>query len=205
MHAEILSGNQQALFGLIDPFRRSFYLAGGTATAMYIGHRRAPDFDLFTYDRLNRPKIRVELMQSPYELHIILNDAEMLCCKIHDVNINFINYPYPVKHPRRWSSIMSMPTLLTLAAMKAFALEPKSKWEDYVDLYFILTQFYSIAEITAEAHKLFSFQFSEKRFRELLAFHKYIDYSREVEYMIPNPPTPDEVRNTLIEKATAIF
>jgi hypothetical protein len=205
MHAEILSGNQQALFGLIDQFRRPFYLAGGTATAMYIGHRRAPDFDFYSYDRLDRAKIRVRLMQSPYELHVLLNDAELFRCEIHDVNINFINYPYPVKNLKNWSNIVSMPSLLSLAAMKAFDLEPKSKWEDYVDLYFILTKCYSIAEITAAANKIYPYQFFEKRFRELLAFHKDIDYSREVEYMMPNPPTPDEIRNTLIEKATAIF
>jgi hypothetical protein len=205
MHAEILSGKQQALFGLIDQYRRLFYLAGGTAIAMHIGHRRSEDFDLFTYARLDRAKIRTGLMQCPYELHVILNDAEQFRCEVHDVNINFINYPYPVEHLKNWSNILSIPSLLTLAAMKAFALERHSKWEDYVDLYFIITQFYSIKAITNEAKKIFTLQFSEKLFREQLAFHKDIDYSKEVDYIIPNPPTSDEIRNTLIEKAMDIF
>jgi hypothetical protein len=89
--------------------------------------------------------------------------------------------------------------------MKAFALERGSKWEDYVDLYFIITRYYSIKDITTEAEKMFVSQFSERLFREQLCFHKDIDYSKEVDYLIPNPPTPDEVRNTLIEKAIAIF
>jgi hypothetical protein len=31
-----------------------------------------------------------------------------------------------------------MPTLLSLAAMKAFSLGRRAKWKDYVDLYFLL-------------------------------------------------------------------
>jgi hypothetical protein len=42
-------------------------------------------------------------------------------------------------------------------------------------------------------------------FREQLAFHKNINYSEEVEYMIPNPPSPDEIKDELIKKATDIF
>ena len=36
-----------------------------------------------------------------------------------------------------------MPDLLHLAAMKAYALGRRAKWKDYVDLYFILKDFYS--------------------------------------------------------------
>jgi hypothetical protein len=205
MHAEILSENQRALFGLIDQYKGLFYLAGGTAMALHMGHRRSADFDLYTYAHLDRVGIRTKLMEFPYELRIILNDFEQFRCEIHEVNINFINYPHRVKHPRNWSSIISMPSLLSLAAMKAFALERGSKWEDYVDLYFIITRYYSIKDITTEAEKMFVSQFSERLFREQLCFHKDIDYSKEVDYLIPNPPTPDEVRNTLIEKAIAIF
>jgi hypothetical protein len=32
---------------------------------------------------------------------------------------------------------ISLPTLLSLAAMKAFALGRRAKWKDYVDLFFI--------------------------------------------------------------------
>ena len=42
-------------------------------------------------------------------------------------------------------------------------------------------------------------------FIEQLAFHKDINYSEEVEYMIPNPPTEKEVKEELISIATDIF
>jgi hypothetical protein len=38
-----------------------------------------------------------------------------------------------------------------------------------------------------------------------LAFHKDIDYSEGIEYLILNPPSADEIKNGLIEKAIDIF
>jgi len=47
MHKEILSEKQKELLPLIRQFSREYYLAGGTAVALHIGHRRSIDFDLF--------------------------------------------------------------------------------------------------------------------------------------------------------------
>jgi len=47
MHKEILSGNQMALLPFVQKFIKEYYLAGGTAIALHIGHRRSIDFDLF--------------------------------------------------------------------------------------------------------------------------------------------------------------
>jgi hypothetical protein len=205
MHTEILSEKQLELLNSIAQYKRSFYLVGGTAIALYLGHRRSIDFDLFTYTRLNKSRIKAKLAQIPYKKHIIFDDVDQLHYNINEVKVTFFNFPYPVEHPVKWENIISMPSLLSLAAMKAFALGRRSKWKDYVDLYFLITRFFSIKEIASEAEKIFTSQFSEKLFREQLAFHKDINYSEEVEYVIPNPPTPDEIRNELIEKATDIF
>jgi len=97
-----------------------------------------------------------------------------------------------------------MPTLLTLAAMKAFALGRRAKWKDYVDLYFILRDSYTIPEICGEAHDIFKEQFSEKLFREQLAFHKDIDYSEVVDYL-GEPASDSDIKSFLIDKATDLF
>ena len=48
MHDDILTPEQQELLGLIRRYNSSYYLVGGTAIALQIGHRRSIDFDLFT-------------------------------------------------------------------------------------------------------------------------------------------------------------
>ena len=49
MHIEILSSEQQALLPWAKQFKREFYLVGGTAIALYIGHRKSIIFDLFVF------------------------------------------------------------------------------------------------------------------------------------------------------------
>ena len=123
--------------------------------------------------------------------------------QINNVKLTFFSFPYPVKHPVKVDSIITIPSLLSLASMKAFALGRRSKWKDYVDLYFILKDYYSIQEISEEANIIFPSQFSEKLFREQLAFHKDIDYSEPVEYLVPEI-REDEIKKFLIDKATEL-
>jgi hypothetical protein len=47
MHKEVLNKDQIDLLPLVKQYKREFYLAGGTAVALHIGHRRSVDFDLF--------------------------------------------------------------------------------------------------------------------------------------------------------------
>ncbi len=88
--------------------------------------------------------------------------------------------------------------------MKAFDLGRRAKWNDYVDLYFILREYFTIDEISQEAIRIFNQSFSAKLFREQLAFHKDIDFSERLEYLIP--PVPEEViKSFLLDKATDIW
>jgi len=204
MYTEILSAKQQELLSFIQQFKRSFYLVGGTAIALYIGHRRSIDYDLFTFSQINKSRIRQKIMQTPYKKNIIFADYDQIHFNLNDVKLTFFSYPYQVEHLLKLDNIISMPSLLSLAAMKAFALSRRAKWKDYVDLYFIIKSFYTIKEISIEADKIFGTLFSEKLFREQLTFHEDIDYSEEIEYVISNPPTEKEVKEELIRVTTEI-
>jgi len=205
MHLEIFSDKQQEVLPFIAQFKRNFYLVGGTAIALYIGHRRSIDYDLFTFSRLNKARIRQIIMQSPYKKNLIFEDQDQIHFYLNDVKLTFFNYPYQVEHSQKLDNIITLPSLLSLAAMKAFALGRRAKWKDYVDLYFIIKNFYTIKEIVAEADKIYGTLFSEKLFREQLAFHKDINYSEEIEYLIPNPPIDEEIKKELIRIATDIY
>lgn len=85
--------------------------------------------------------------------------------------------------------------------MKAYALGRRSKWKDYVDLYFLLRDHFTISDITVEATRIFGELFSEKMFRSQLCYFDDIDYTENVDWLIPNPPTGNEIQKTLIEIA----
>jgi hypothetical protein len=203
MHTEIFDKNQLVLLPHIKAFHRSFYLVGGTAIALHIGHRRSIDFDLFSPSPLVKYRIKRELLKIPFEQVPLFEDYDQLHLKINTIKVTFFHYPYPIDHPVKVDSFITIPTLLSLASMKAFALGRRAKWKDYVDLFFILKYHYSIQDICRESAKIFGDQFSGKLFRGQLAFHKDIDYSEAVEYLVPAVPE-DEIKEFLIDKATDI-
>jgi len=65
MHLEILTMNQNNLLPFVSGFKRSFYLVGGTAIALHIGHRRSIDFDLFTSGTLKKSLVKKKILNNP--------------------------------------------------------------------------------------------------------------------------------------------
>jgi len=201
MYPEILSTQQRELLPFISHFKRNFYLVGGTAIALHLGHRRSIDFDLFTVKKLNKSRIKQKVFELPHSKKTLFDDVDQAHFYINEVKTTFFYYPYPVKHPEMLDGVISMPSLLSLSAMKAFALGRRAKWKDYVDLYFMLKAHFSIKEISMEAERIFGQLFSESLFRKQLAFHKDIDYSEPVEYMPGFEVDEQEVKDFLIDKA----
>ena len=203
MHHQILTKEQSELLPYISTFRRSFYLVGGTAIALHIGHRRSVDFDLFTQSNLRKSAINKNLEAFPFKKVRLFEDTDQLHLIINGIKITFLSFPYPIDHPVEVGKYIKTPALLTLSSMKAFALGRRAKWKDYVDLYFILRDHYSVREVREEAGKNFGDLFSEKLFREQLAFHKDIDYSEPVEFL-GQAPSETEIKQFLIDRAIDI-
>ena len=204
MHPEILNKEQSELLTFIKKFNKSFYLVGGTAIALHLGHRSSIDFDLFTSGLLKKGPVRKKIAEVPGTIVKLFEDADQLHYIINGVKTTFFSFPYQVVHNEKLDNIITLPSLLDLAAMKAFALGRPAKWKDYVDLFFIIKYHYSINDISRQASVIFTHDFNQKLFREQLTFHKDIDYSEEVEYFVTIPGN-SEIKAFLIEKAIDIF
>ena len=177
MHSEILSDNQKELLPLMAQFRREYYLVGGTAIALYLGHRRSIDFDLFKPSAINHKRNLDKIAASSFTHAVTRRVSEQKNC-------------------------FRLPPLLQLAAMKAYALGRRSKWKDYVDLYFLLLDHFTIADISAVATQIFGDLYSEKMFRSQLCYFDDVDYTEAVDWLIPNPPTEEQIKQALTEFAT---
>ncbi len=204
MHKEILSPEQFDLLSLVGEFKGEFYLVGGTAIALIIGHRRSIDFDLFKQKGFRSKKIIDKLVASNFDYKVTRNVKEQLNLIINGVKFTFFEYTFPIKPTQKFEEYIKMPTLLDLAAMKAYALGRRSKWKDYVDLYFIIKNHFTIDQIGLRAEEIYQQLFSQKLFRAQLAYHKDIDYSEEVDYLV-EPIDEKVIRDYLIEVATDIL
>ena len=204
MHKEILTSSQIKLLDLITGFSRAFYLAGGTAVALYIGHRQSIDFDLFTGSDLQLKNIKNKLAGSNVQYKILHEAYDQLHILTNDVKITFFNYPFDIPHEVIFEQIIKVPELIDLAAMKAFALGGRAKWKDYVDLYFILRDHFSIHEIGRRSIELYKDSFNLKLFRQQLAYFKDIDYSERVIF-VREEPRGKEILQFLTQAATEPF
>ena len=199
MHSEILNDKQKQLLPLLSQFRREYYLVGGTAIALHIGHRRSIDFDLFKFSAINHKRNLEKISASPFEHLVTRRVTEQMNLIINDVKVTFFQYPFSVTPTDRYDNYFRLPSLLQLAAMKAYALGRRSKWKDYVDLYYLLSNHFTIPEISSAATKLFGELYSEKMFRSQLCYFDDVDYTETVDYLTPNPPTDEEIKRKLTE------
>ena len=203
MHEEILNAAQQSILPLMSQFRREYYLVGGTAIALHIGHRRSVDFDMFKPTSLNHKKNLDRIAASGFGYKVTRRVSDQMNLIVKDVKLTFFQYPFPVVPEDGFGNAFRMPSLLSLAAMKAYALGRRSKWKDYVDLYFLLTRHFSLNEVVEKAVGIFGDLFSEKLFRAQLSYYADVDYTEKVEYLVERPPSDEEVKNVLTQIALA--
>ncbi len=197
MYPHILSSDQQELLTLIKSFSKmGYYLAGGTAIALQIGHRRSIDFDMFIRQGFDQSAIEKELSNQRHEFITRYADKDQLTGTINSVQLTFYEYPFDIVATESYEDI-SMPSLLTLAAMKAYALGRRAKWKDYVDICFILKDYHSLTEVEAEAESIFGSLFNAKLLREQLIYFEDVNYSEKIDY-IGNQIPDDEIKSSLV-------
>ena len=191
MYPDILTDTQKALIPHFELFAKEYYLVGGTAIALYLGHRRSIDFDLFTYNKIKLKSIKKwkdDLPVTP--INTIYESSDQIHFIIGNVKVTFMQFPFQLKSANHIHGL-SMPSLLSLAAMKAYALGGRAKWKDYLDLYFIMKDHYSIKEIIKKAGDIFGSAFNSQLFRQQLSYFDDINYTEKVEYI--GEPLEDEI------------
>jgi hypothetical protein len=198
-HKEILSPEQVALLPTVKLFSDDFGLVGGTAIALHLGHRESIDYDLFTYDEFVNQKIRRKVLSTTKIDAVIRDETGQFTLVIKGVRFTFFQFPYKIDFSESFDDIVKLPDLLTLAAMKAFALGRRAKWKDYVDLYFMLKSHHTIPEIVAKGAEVFGNEFNEKIFRTQLAYFEDIDYSEKIIYKNGFSTDDETIKKALIE------
>ena len=199
MHKEILIKKQADLLPLLKLFSKDFGLVGGTAVALYLGHRRSIDFDLFSLKEFDNLKIRRKILKFQKIFKVIRDEIGQYTIVIKGARFTFFHYPFKIDFSKNFENIIKLPDLLSLAAMKAHALGRRAKWKDYVDLYFVMKHHHGVKEIIKKAQKIFGDEFNEKIFRTQLVYFKDIDYSEKIIYLKGFETDDKIIRKSLID------
>src|SRR3989338_5215683 len=79
---------------------KGFYLAGGTALALQIGHRISVDFDFYNRDGFDSNKIYQKFQkQKPIKLLLDTTAEDTLILEVNDIGISLFGYNYLLVKP----------------------------------------------------------------------------------------------------------
>ncbi|MDP3244164.1 MAG: nucleotidyl transferase AbiEii/AbiGii toxin family protein [bacterium] len=190
-HREILTSAQVKFLPLLKACAPRFGMVGGTAIALQIGHRRSIDFDLFAVESFDAIRIRRMIRRYGAIERVLIDQAGEYTIIVKGVKLTFFHYPFKISFEKKFERVIPMADVLTIAAMKAYALGRRAKWKDYVDLYFVMRDYQTLAEIVVKAKHIFGGEFNEKLFRATLAYFNDVDMTERIIYM-PGYEVKDE-------------
>lgn len=128
-----------ATLGLL-PLLRPFYLGGGTALALRLGHRISQDLGLFadieTLDDDLRRSI-VEELRRDHSIDLLQDSVLGLVLKMDGLAVSFFTYGYPLLAPTALVSGVQVAGLLDIGLRKLDAIAGRGMRKDFYDLYFI--------------------------------------------------------------------
>ncbi len=129
------------------PLMHPFYLAGGSAAALHLGHRISVDLDFFTHQPQYEVDLLVQQLQAIGHLNVQQQNQNTLIGQLRDVRLSFFSYPYPLlTEPASWENVQ-IAQLLDIALMKLVAISQRGTKRDFVDLYFICQHGYDLAQL----------------------------------------------------------
>lgn len=117
-------------------FVKKYYLSGGTATALHLGHRLSFDLDFFSQNPVI-PNVIFAGLNPLGKLKIIQNDAGTFNGSLNGIKLSFFIYPYKLLYPTVNYQGIKVADLRDIACMKLDAVSSRGKKRDFIDLFFI--------------------------------------------------------------------
>jgi hypothetical protein len=141
-HTEVLSLRQMRSLRRLGPPAKTldFYLGGGTAIALRLGHRRSVDFDWFRQEPITDPlRLASELKTEGAPFVTGWTERGTLYGTAQGIRVSFFEYRYKLlQRPETWAEAgCLLASLADLACMKLAAVAQRGSRKDFVDLYAI--------------------------------------------------------------------
>jgi len=141
MHEETLAKPTRKLFDTLGSkaWLSNFYLAGGTALALRLGHRISVDLDFFSTVEFNEKQV-IEQLREIGPLEIFQTARQSVTGALEGVKFSFLGYKYPMLNKGEpWHNI-TIASVEDVACMKLDALSSRGTKRDFIDVYFIAKQ-----------------------------------------------------------------
>ncbi|MEI6579419.1 MAG: nucleotidyl transferase AbiEii/AbiGii toxin family protein [Eubacteriales bacterium] len=148
LHKETISPHTLELLIRLQQkeYLKGFYLVGGTALALQIGHRTSIDIDLFSDFSFDAGQI-LENLSVDFDFKLFFSANNTLKGSIDSVQVDILAHRYPfVSSPLNIEHIAMLSTE-DIIAMKLNAISISGqRIKDFIDIYYLLNS-YSISDM----------------------------------------------------------
>ncbi len=173
------------------PESKDFFLVGGTALALQLGHRFSEDLDLFTLNEFDS-NLLFEKLEKQFSITDKSEQKNTLNINIvspkdkigNIVKVDFVRYFYPLLKPIKNIENIRLLEIEDIIPMKLSAIAGRGSKKDFYDLFFLLKS-YSIEKM----FELFRQKFPTTNEFQII---KSLTYFEDAE-LEPNPITFDKV------------
>lgn len=176
------------------PYLQGFPLAGGTGLAIYLGHRKSEDIDLFSNRNFDVARL-LENLQQDFEIDLLFTDKNTLKGIISGVNVDILAHRYPAIDTPVYAPYFLM-SEKDIAAMKLNAISVSGqRSKDFIDIYFLLEK-YSLEEMLGFYRKKYRQTNDSHVLKSLIYFDEV--YLADWPILIRHPHLSwDEVKNEI--------
>lgn len=125
-----------------------FFLVGGTALALQLGHRVSVDLDLFTRKEFDCENILMAL-RDKFQFNIVKKqDKNLMILHLsdqkfpgHSVKVDFLRYPYKLIDDMIQTDGLRILSVKDIIPMKLSAISGRGAKKDFYDIYHLLDDF----------------------------------------------------------------
>ncbi len=138
----IAAGTLELLINLMQHENlKEFFLVGGTALSLRIGHRKSIDIDFFSLVPFNEEKIAV-ILEKDFGFQVDFLGKNTLKGQINNIKIDLITHAYPFVKPLDNIEKIRIASLLDIAALKLNAIVVNgTRLKDFIDIAFLSSSF----------------------------------------------------------------
>lgn len=151
---------------------KDFHLAGGTALALQIGHRKSIDLDMFTLHDFD-VNTMLEFLEQKFDFYSDYTSTNTIKGSIDSVKIDFIAHKYQHVESIIETEGVRLYSIPDIAAMKLNAIAGNgTRSKDFVDVYFMLKKY--------KPEQLLDFYMTKYRQRNVLHILKSMVYFDDI-------------------------
>jgi len=177
----------------------NFYLAGGTALALQLGHRISLDFDFYTEEEFDPEALLQDFQKHFKDIQLIRKVKNTLILSVDNIEVSLFSYPYPLISPLIKIPAVNLASIEDICAMKIVAIIQRGTKRDFIDIHFLLEKF-SLERVFTLAQKKYKRLFN--KYLALQALTYFVDADKEKgeqRTTISTSISWDEIKKGLVE------